>query len=273
MTVLQTLSFDVSPSGPNATTTRVGPSIGVTGYITKVICYPVSSGNAIPPGRYFVGVSLNPGPTASPPSARLWTGYASGWPVQSAPNQYVTAGKDYLRLDIASGSNGVSTDLIRATIEVSDKPEGGTFLFYQEPGSGPGEFVDTPLPQPAAGSDYAAITVPAGVRWRFVAERGTLVTSGTAANRNPTVNMQNSGSKMLAASGSIPPQTASLTSYWTFGPELLSNQTLTTYNNVTFAALTLISGDTINFSTLNIQATDQWNAGNIRTEEWAMPQP
>lgn len=137
-------------------------------------------------------------------------------------------------------------------------------------GQRPGQMLIIPTSNPAAGADFL-ITVPAGVRWRIIGLRASLVTAVAVATREVVLAF---GQTPIVIYAAICPatQAASLTTLYSWGAGVT---TLLTVNGQTgLNASISIPNDlwlatpmTIASSTQNIQAADQWSNINMLVEE------
>jgi fumarate reductase subunit C len=121
---------------------------------------------------------------------------------------------------------------------------------------------------PAAGANWV-LTVPAGVRWRFISVNAQLVTSAVVANRNVRLfAIDNIGNIVVYVVPTIT-QAASLTIDWTWfdgAPDYnFSNieQQMPIPRDLILGASWVVRS-----SVLAMQAADQWTAPFALVEEW-----
>lgn len=109
---------------------------------------------------------------------------------------------------------------------------------------------------PAAGADWS-VTVPGGERWRIQAILATLTTAVAAATRVPILELMldNQKAVRIAPANS---QAASLTNVYQWFPNA-DVVSVGGFDTVAIPDVLLEPGDTIDTSTVAIQAADQWS--------------
>jgi hypothetical protein len=121
---------------------------------------------------------------------------------------------------------------------------------------------------PAAGAEIAE-TVPTGARWEFLSLFTTFVTDANAANRFPTLTLDD-GTNVYFRQGSGVVQTATVT----IRRNWMQAVNLTTADNSNNLAITLPRGlhlraaHVIRTVTNNIQVGDQYSAPQMLVREW-----
>lgn len=120
---------------------------------------------------------------------------------------------------------------------------------------------------PAAGVEVSE-TVPAGVRWRLLTFRGSLVTDGTVATRDVRLTIDD-GALVVAQLPADQTQAASLTVSYS----ALAGGPLATPRNtgavIPFpVGITLAAASRIRTVTANLQAGDNWGAPQYTVEEF-----
>lgn len=135
----------------------------------------------------------------------------------------------------------------------------------------------TPFPKqgsstanPAAGANPAVVTVPAGKVHLLLKVFIALTTDATATSRAITLAITD-GTNTKAWYRILPPQTASLTNYHTFGPGLVANTTLQTQNvaPIDVPGIELPAGWTWQVIISNIQGGDDCDAVQYEYKERA----
>jgi hypothetical protein len=136
-------------------------------------------------------------------------------------------------------------------------------------GVGFGAIITVALPQPAAGADYATVTVPANRIWKPTAFFGTLTAAIAVSTRYFTVNIDD-GVAPSFFQAPFAGQTASTTQGYGIieGGALVVAEYLATWPGGY-----LKPGDRFIFATAGIQAADQWSAGKMRVAVWAAVMP
>jgi hypothetical protein len=120
---------------------------------------------------------------------------------------------------------------------------------------------------PAAGVEISE-TVPTNARWRLLAVYAQLVTAVAAANREPSLVVDD-GANNLTVSSAFASQAASLTHQYSWHHE---NQLAAILNGTAhplrLPRIVAMGGYRIRTATTNIQAADNWGAPNLLVEEW-----
>jgi hypothetical protein len=128
------------------------------------------------------------------------------------------------------------------------------------------------LSAPSAGADFALTTVPGNVLWQVDSIFATLTTSGTAANRFPTLYFQDAThfiSKVMQGV-IIASQTCDLT--WCVNATQVLPVSLGYKAGLSFSPQTpLFEGYKFGITTIGIDAADQWSAGYVKVREWLNP--
>lgn len=112
---------------------------------------------------------------------------------------------------------------------------------------------------PAAGSNPATVTVPAGKRWLLMSIYNQLVTSADVANRRALLTVTD-GTNTINRPRAGADQTASNTIDYSFAPQLYTTTTLAVNMMVGMQEFDLTAGSTIALSYINIQAADDAGA-------------
>lgn len=201
----------VSSVAAVANTTVNTPTILIarSGWLTLV--WPNLIGSSTPPhGRYYGSVELNRVGTFESTAnyARVWAGYICRSAVASCPQVYVEAG-DVIYLNVSCGTNVQPGDVLNFQAEVHEEPTGGSFIFSEVPGAGPGERFALKGSNPGAGADFV-YQPPLFVIDLFHAFICSLTSDGTAGNRFMSI-VQAGEQLLLEAAGIGPAQTLSLT--------------------------------------------------------------
>lgn len=270
-----TIPAEVTISGANTYNAGTASDLG-KGYITRVV---IVCTKANPPhGRYYGQVVLSRGSSVSDVSSVLWSGYVCiPQMIGSIPNVRLYGG-ERIYFQVFAGRNGASGDQMVANITIEQEPTPGCFLFNEAPGSGPGDIATIALAQPAAGANYANVTVGSRSAERALSWIGTLTASATAANRVPGMSRQNSlgtAYQIDVAPVEIQASIAVTVAGCYGGPQGAQNlYAPATGMQVNFALsdFRLPQGFVFGFYTLNMQTGDQWGAGQLLLECWAMPE-
>lgn len=122
------------------------------------------------------------------------------------------------------------------------------------------------LGDPAAGAEYAAQSVPANKAWIVVGFKGTLVTAVAAATRFFKID-EDDGTDVHGGGVSSASQIASLTREYT-GSVKRPGVSADIHISVTLPGDVLLAGDRVVFTTVNIQAADDWGPGFLRVYEF-----
>lgn len=124
------------------------------------------------------------------------------------------------------------------------------------------------LAQPAAGADFAAITVPGGAVWCIETLFGQLVCSAAAANRRPVLRLTDGNLRIgdFSENASV---TANSTSTHTFARNIAHTVAgLGGQGNFAPAPdIWLQAGATIAIATAGIDVADQWSQGALLIQE------
>lgn len=145
------------------------------------------------------------------------------------------------------------------------------------PLEGPGRMVSTVLPAPAAGADYANVAVPTNANVKVHGAHGALTTAVAAANRRPAMRFFDAIPTEFSAAVSGAVQAASLVvdyDYSRLGMGSANNDfAVPTGGRVQISVpdTRMLAGYVVGFATGNLQAADQWAAGNLEWEEWIQP--
>lgn len=149
--------------------------------------------------------------------------------------------------------------------------------FERSPLEGPGAISTVSLGDPAAGADYATVTVPTGARWKVRTFHGQLVTSAVAAARAPVIRFNDSAGNWLggASIGDWQQPTARTVDYVAgFQTEVLGTTNSIGSGDVVAISLPdtyLTAGSTISFVTTNKDVGDNWGPGFMQVEEFLDP--
>jgi hypothetical protein len=126
------------------------------------------------------------------------------------------------------------------------------------------------LGDPAAGADYATVTVPTNARWKVKSFYGQMVQGATQTPR-PGLRFTD-GTNTIGGGQALVVQSASTTINWTAAPNvtptvtaIATAQAIMAFN---FDDVILPSGATIVFNTLGLGAGSNWGAGFLQVEEW-----
>lgn len=267
---------EVTISGANAVDVGSASDLG-EGWITKVavVCTKTNP----PHGRYYGQVILASGKgDVSGINSVLWSGYVCiAQMISSIPNVKLTGGEK-IYFQVVGNRNGNSGDQMVANITVSSEPSQGCFLFNEVPGNGPGDIANISLTEPAAGADFANVAVGGRSAERLLAFGGTLATGATAATRIFRIVRELSNGSGILFDVSPATFAASVTGtlFAVFGGgEGATNAfSMPASGQVNFklSDIRLQSGFVFGFSTLGLQAADQWSGGFMTVESWAMPE-
>jgi hypothetical protein len=280
--VLQEVQGSVNPSAANALTISRGVRVEANGWITIAQAFvaqvQIVAGSEAPHGRFFMELSVLQNQRSQfdkkQIAAILWRGYEGP---ASIPNVYVSEGA-YIFLRVWAGTNASLQDNLSFYCQVSNRPVGGANIFNELPGTGPGEMIFAVLAAPAAGADYAPQVVPAGVRQRVRAWDGNLTTAVAAANRQAATERDTGAAANTYAvdtvGGAIP-----ASSIVDVGQSITSGQPYTNFGaisggtnaNSPLSDIAAPATHRFVWQTANLQAADQWSAGEIMIEEWAVP--
>ncbi len=120
---------------------------------------------------------------------------------------------------------------------------------------------------PAAGANFS-VTVPTGARWRLQSLDVSMVTSGTAANREMVLVIDD-GTTILARVPQGTAQIASLTRTYSYY-ESASRNTIAQAGNFDAALppIVLLAGSRIMSAVTNIEVDDDIGAPTLLVEEW-----
>jgi len=248
------------------------------GWIVEVQPVEAAGGGLRSNGRYYVIAMLLRGRTGATAEleAILWADYITGGNTASFPNIEVTKEQSIFTL-VFCGSNGAPAEgpiQVKFTF-TKVRPVGKGSIHFSKPFEGRGDSRTISLGDPAAGAQYATITVPAFVKWKLRAGHGQLVTSAVVNTRQPAqshddgVNVYGGGA-ISAGSG----QSASETTDWFWGPNLPGGGPgATTPGRGTYPVTDsdLRTVHRISFQTSLFDAGDNWGPGFLQVEEWAGP--
>jgi hypothetical protein len=138
------------------------------------------------------------------------------------------------------------------------------------PTEGPGWLHNFGVVAPGPGADWV-IVVPRNARWRLQGVTGVLSTGIAVANRNTSLRgLGGAQNAFQAISSAVQAASLAITYTWAPGVESRTSSGL----NVTSIPipyghnLSGIAGDSLDSSTFNIQAADQWSAIGAVIEEW-----
>lgn len=184
-------------------------------------------------------------------------------------------GESFLRVFLAKTKPPSSLGDFLAPL-ISNYVVGGTLPCW--PGSpvigsrqGPGLIKTISLGNPAAGAEFATVTVPSNARWRVRGFAAQLVTAAGGGSRNLRFDYSD-GSNIVGGGLSTANQGASTTVNYRGGiglaPATAANIGTTLTGPVQLHDLILLAGYTIAFVTANLQAADDWGAGFLQVEEW-----
>jgi len=120
---------------------------------------------------------------------------------------------------------------------------------------------------PAAGAEISE-TVPTGARWRVLSARLTLTTDATVVNRMAMLRITD-GATVIAETQAPQVQVASLTYTYNF-LRLGADRVLVQIGQIPIRMHDFIlpAGYTIQTTTANLQAADDWAAPVLHVEEW-----
>ncbi len=241
----------------------------------------------IPHGREFAVVLLLRGGSGSLPLSddfeeTLWRGYIvsdgsrHGGPV-SHPAITCKSGQTLVVQLSHNGEPLITGEVIRFRIGVEKDPrlfQTASQIWQENPGDGMGESRVISLGDPAAGADYATVTVPSFERWKVRGFQGTLVASAVVANRSHKLNFTDGVNTFTGvATGSSHP--ASLSASYKYGISSGFNYTNETTVSGTrnimasIPELVLKNAFTIQFITGNLDVGDNWGPGFMLVESWA----
>jgi hypothetical protein len=129
------------------------------------------------------------------------------------------------------------------------------------------------LTQPAAGADYAVTVVPNNVIWVPDALLGTLTTAVAAANRYPTLYLQDNASHPFISSvqGAIVASQVTACDWYQNATQFLPVNNSYLFGVCGIPLVAMPEGYKIYIITVNIQAADQWSAGALKVREWLNP--
>ena len=139
-----------------------------------------------------------------------------------------------------------------------------------------GLLTTTALGDPAAGADYANVSIQANTRAKIIGFDGTLVTSVTGGSRKLTIRY-NDGANIFtrAAMGTIHLASTTVTYSGALGGgHAYTNEFSATGGSVIpFPLLDIVvqGSDVISFNTLNLAAGDNWGPGFLRLMFWHQP--
>lgn len=208
--------------------------------------------------------------------ALVWSGYvrAASHPA-SFPNLRVFRGQTVI-VSYWSGSE-MGGNSFRVNVEVETDlaaaKEGGGSFFSSTPGTGPGTMRSVALANPAAGADFASVTVPDMVVWQLRGFAATLVAGVAVASRRLRLEFLRGGTVFAGwVANSV--QMASQTTQWrlTQNARTAGDQGIRV-QDILPDDLQLYPGDVIDFDTDALQAADDWGAGRLLVEEWVVPGP
>jgi hypothetical protein len=201
-----------------------------------------------------IGTTGSAGPTANP-----CTRVFSSWKVR------VVATQTDQGVSVRVGAHlHINTD--------PDAPSGAGTFHDEPPAQGPGELVVLSLGDPAAGAEYAAHTVAARSRELVRGGVGSLVTSAAVANRRPGMYFDDGAGNQIGGGVTQQVQAASSTVKWVWSIYGPSPTTATTSPTpMTLPEIPLRAGFRVTFTTVNLDAADNWGAGSLVIESWAVP--
>lgn len=197
-----------------------------------------------------------------------WSGYLNSDRVQPSTEIPVKA-NEHWRVIAQAGSvipAGITVSVI-GDFDVGGKASGPSLIHQESAGAGIGTKRTIALPQPAAGANYAQITVPAGVIWRSRAYRGP-VTAFTAAAKGPLAIVTGASDSLCE----MPPFTAIAAAGETCAQNDGTDTSVAAGQNFMEGNLhpvVLVAGQVIQFALFQIVAGDQFGAGTYTVEEWA----
>lgn len=263
--------------GPNANEQDgVALPDGIIVSVTPYVIVP--SGTLQDNGEIYANLRLNRDRSTNDESIRanLWAGYVSATEgatknASSLPNLSVEVGQQAV-VEAFSGSDVVVGTRVGFAIVIEtdrERASGGGYIHWQFPGTGPGHIRILSLANPAAGAEYPQQTVPAGVRWKLRSFNGILTTGVAVANRSlellPTFKGANS-SRIFAGDVMVGSST-----YYIGAARDLTPVSSTISRGFAFPDIWLTAGDTITFTTRNLQGADDYGTGNLFVEEWVYP--
>jgi hypothetical protein len=254
-----------------ATTTGQKRPLPDNGTVESIaIVFP--NGDTVPHGRIYLVVEfLN---RQGDVVERPWSGYATSAGTPSCrPGTRLEPGMQ-VRL-VATQNNQGAGVTVQANIWCTDAEPFPGVPFFEAPATGPGEHVTIALPAPAAGADYAAQTVPAKCRWKLRGIKAQ-ITTGISAGTRQFIWEMNDGANIYAG---VPFGTNSTfgnsatVDFRAFGDASMagSNASGQTLGGTAPSGDYLFAGHQVAMRTAGIQASDQWNAGKLGVEEWAVP--
>ena len=230
--------------------------------------------SSVPRGRiYAVCRAVNREDT-SDVLAVLWRGYvhtgasmATSFPNASLPDGY------RLQAVATQISRGVARRIAFKVVVDSDKEgaaAGGGYVHDEAPGDGPGETVSVAMTVPAVGQNFADVSVPTLERWRVKSWRGIIACDATVVDRYARLLLWTSGA-LKGMGVSQNPATATTGRNFTAQSGVDSGvPSGSTEQPYGISNVPLDANDFLDFYGVE-GAGDQWTAGYLVTERWAMP--
>ncbi len=145
---------------------------------------------------------------------------------------------------------------------------------FVEPGprGGEGSMRSVDLGDPAAGSDYDDVTVPAGALWKIRGFHGVLVTAAGGTDRTPTIRIQDGSNVVVGGTRANNIQDPSETATYlgannNYGHQYDQSVTGVVYNFV-MPDFPIPEGFDVTFVTAFLDGSDNWGDGQLFVEEW-----
>jgi hypothetical protein len=225
--------------------------------------------------------------------------YAEFWLCDQAGNPMMCLWRDYLQTsggDMTAGVSSVPGILVypewtvRAVVTQTGQGASTRIAFHchvqtdvsqaapssyihaRAPGEGPGEYVEVALAAPAAGANYAGVNVGSKTRALIRGAEMTLTTSATVGTRVPRIVTADSGGNTFSGACMTAGVPASAAANLFYGKGLTAAGASTSTSLTAPTPDVALNGPSIlGFGCDNLQAADQFSAGELMFEQWAVP--
>lgn len=178
-------------------------------------------------------------------------------------------GSTYVRVDVIRGGGASGTVL--ATLLQGFVTAGMRLAWpgssLVDPVSSPARIRSITGSDPAAGAEISE-TVPTGARWRLLSFQATLTTDGTAANRQPTIRLDDGTSEFFRSGVNRNHVASTAIAYaWAIGLGAFGDSANAVVGMLPSHPM-LLAGFRIRTNAAAIQAGDNWGAPQLLVEEW-----
>ncbi len=140
------------------------------------------------------------------------------------------------------------------------------------PGGGQGNLRSIDLGDPAAGADYADITVPANALWKIRGFHGVFTTAAGGTDRSPSIRIQDGANVVVGGTrANVIQDPSEVATYLgannNYGHQYDQSVTGSVYNFV-MPDFLIPEGFDVTFITQFIDGSDNWGDGQLLVEEW-----